>query len=232
MNIELKDISKTFWQNGIESIVLKNSSLKLQQGKIIALTGVSGAGKSTLLSIAAGIQKPSSGSVFWNGTDIAEFSDDEISKLRNKNIGFVSQEYSLIPSLNVLDNVRLPFFLTDGSKSDARQTIFRARELLVQLGLEKLSESFPGTLSGGENRRTVIARALMNDPEIIIADEPSSNLDSEQADKINLIFRTLAKNGKQFFLPLTTKKQLLPAMNIIFLKMENCGKKKYCNGQL
>lgn len=200
MNIELKDISKTFWQNGIESIVLKNSSLKLQQGKIIALTGVSGAGKSTLLSIAAGIQKPSSGSVFWNETDIAEFSDDEISKLRNKNIGFVSQEYSLIPSLNVLDNVRLPFFLTDGSKSDARQTIFRARELLVQLGLEKLSESFPGTLSGGENRRTVIARALMNDPEIIIADEPSSNLDSEQADKINQIFSTLAKNGKAVLL--------------------------------
>ena len=200
MNIELKDISKTFWQNGIESIVLKNSLLKLQQGKIIALTGVSGAGKSTLFSIAAGIQKPSSGSVFWNETDIAEFSDDEISKLRNKNIGFVSQEYSLIPSLNVLDNVRLPFFLTDGSKSDARQTIFRARELLVQLGLEKLSESFPGTLSGGENRRTVIARALMNDPEIIIADEPSSNLDSEQADKINQIFRTLAKNGKSVLL--------------------------------
>ena len=200
MNIELKDISKTFWQNGIERTVLKNSSLKLQRGKIIALTGVLGAGKSTLLSIAAGIQKPSSGSVFWNGTDIAEFSDDEISKLRNKNIGFVSQEYSLIPSLNVLDNVRLPFFLTDGSKSDARQTIFRARELLVQLGLEKLSESFPGTLSGGENRRTVIARALMNDPEIIIADEPSSNLDSEQADKINQIFRTLAKNGKAVLL--------------------------------
>lgn len=200
MNIELKDISKTFWQNGIERTVLKNTSLKLQQGKIIALTGVSGAGKSTLFSIAAGIQKPSSGSVFWNETDIAEFSDDEISKLRNKNIGFVSQEYSLIPSLNVLDNVRLPFFLTDGSKSDARQTIFRARELLVQLGLEKLSESFPGTLSGGENRRTVIARALMNDPEIIIADEPSSNLDSEQADKINQIFRTLAKNGKAVLL--------------------------------
>ena len=200
MNIELKDISKTFWQNGIERTVLKNSSLKLQRGKIIALTGVLGAGKSTLLSIAAGIQKPSSGSVFWNGTDIAEFSDDEISKLRNKNIGFVSQEYSLIPSLNVLDNVRLPFFLTDGSKSDARQTIFRARELLVQLGLEKLSESFPGTLSGGENRRTVIAHALMNDPEIIIADEPSSNLDSEQADKINQIFRTLAKNGKAVLL--------------------------------
>lgn len=200
MNIELKDISKTFWQNGIERTVLKNTSLKLQQGKIIALTGVSGAGKSTLLSIAAGIQKPSSGSVFWNGTDIAEFSDDEISKLRNKNIGFVSQEYSLIPSLNVLDNVRLPFFLTDGSKSDARQTIFRARELLVQLGLEKLSESFSGTLSGGENRHTVIARALMNDPEIIIADEPSSNLDSEQADKINQIFRTLAKNGKAVLL--------------------------------
>ena len=200
MNIELKDISKTFWQNGIERTVLKNTSLKLQQGKIIALTGVSGSGKSTLLSIAAGIQKPSSGSVFWNGTDIAEFSDDEISKLRNKNIGFVSQEYSLIPSLNVLDNVRLPFFLTDGSKSDAHQTIFRARELLVQLGLEKLSESFPGTLSGGENRRTVIARALMNDPEIIIADEPSSNLDSEQADKINQIFRTLAKNGKAVLL--------------------------------
>ena len=110
MNIELKDISKTFWQNGIERTVLKNTSLKLQQGKIIALTGVSGAGKSTLFSIAAGIQKLSSGSVFWNGTDIAEFSDDEISKLRNKNIGFVSQEYSLIPSLNVLDNVRLPFF--------------------------------------------------------------------------------------------------------------------------
>lgn len=200
MNIELKDISKTFWQNGIERTVLKNTSLKLQQGKIIALSGVSGAGKSTLLSIAAGIQKPSSGSVFWNETDIAEFSDDEISKLRNKNIGFVSQEYSLIPSLNVLDNVRLPFFLTDGSKSDARQTIFRARELLVQLGLEKLSESFPGTLSGGENRRIVIARALMNDPEIIIADEPSSNLDSEQADKINQIFRTLAKNGKAVLL--------------------------------
>ena len=200
MNIELNDISKTFWQNGIERTVLKNSSLKLQWRKIIALTGVSGAGKSTLLSIAAGIQKPFSGSVFWNGTDIAEFSDDEISKLRNKNIGFVSQEYSLIPSLNVLDNVRLPFFLTDGSKSDARQTIFRARELLVQLGLEKLSESFPGTLSGGENRRTVIARALMNDPEIIIADEPSSNLDSEQADKINQIFSTLAKNGKAVLL--------------------------------
>lgn len=142
MNIELKDISKTFWQNGIERTVLKNSSLKLQRGKIIALTGVSGAGKSTLLSIAAGIQKPSSGSVFWNETDIAEFSDDEISKLRNKNIGFVSQEYSLIPSLNVLDNVRLPFFLTDGSKSDARQTIFRAENFLFSLDLKNYPKVF------------------------------------------------------------------------------------------
>ncbi len=201
MTIELKNISKKFVQNNKNRTVLKNISLKLKPGKLSVITGISGAGKSTLISIAAGIQKPSSGKVLWDGKDINQFNDDEISFLRNKNVGFVSQEYSLILSLSVLDNVRLPFYLVNDRKNKNHKTNEtelqkRAEELINQLGLEKVKHSFPGTLSGGENRRAVIARALINDPKVIIADEPSSNLDSEQGKKIMDIFKSLSEKGK------------------------------------
>ena len=109
-------------QNNENRTVLKNISLELKLGKLSVITGISGAGKSTLISIAAGIQKPSEGIVFWDGKDINQFNDDEISFLRNKNVGFVSQEYSLIPSLNVLDNVRLPFYLANDRKNKNHKT--------------------------------------------------------------------------------------------------------------
>jgi putative ABC transport system ATP-binding protein len=177
--LSLDRVSKTF-QSGNRSItVLSDVSLALAPGERLAVIGPSGSGKSTLLALAAGLDTPTSGSVSLGGTSLAELSEDGRAVLRNSLVGFVFQNFQLIPSLTAAENVALPAELLAQLPPDSIQA--RARELLVQVGLEDRTTHYPSQLSGGEQQRVAIARALINRPQIIFADEPTGNLDSVSA---------------------------------------------------
>lgn len=228
--IELKSITKEFSTPRGKLTVLKDFNLKIEAGTFLGLEGRSGAGKSTLLSIIAGLQKPDAGQVFLGQppVNILALNDKELSAFRNKNIGFISQEQSFLENLTVLDNVRLPAFLTKKSSTvlpnlfqhpskdipkqvrndfDVKITE-RALKLLESLGIAGLAKSYPRELSGGENHRLLIARALMNNPDYILADEPTDSVDSEQTQAIIKIFRRLADEGKTILLASHDKEAL------------------------
>lgn len=202
--IELKNITKEFSTPRGKLTVLKDFNLKIEAGTFLGLEGRSGAGKSTLLSIIAGLQKPDAGQVFLGQpqVNILTLNDKELSTFRNKNIGFISQEQSFLENLSVLDNVRLPAYLVNKEKAqkDSEEITERALTLLEALGIAGLAKSFPRELSGGENHRLLIARALMNNPDYILADEPTDSVDAEQTQAIIKIFRRLADEGKTILL--------------------------------
>lgn len=173
-------------------------NLTISDGSFLGIQGKSGAGKSTLLSIIAGLQAPDSGSVKIDGTDICALSDKECAVFRNQNIGFISQEQSFLENFTVLDNVRLPSYISGSNRTrqNDEQISARAIKLLKDLGIAHLASCYPRELSGGENHRVLIARALINDPKIILADEPTESVDSERTEEIIKIFRDLADHGK------------------------------------
>ena len=197
--IELKSITKEFSTPRGKVSVLKDFNLKIKDGTFLGIGGRSGAGKSTLLSIIAGLQKPDAGEVFLgkNPVNILSFNDKKLSAFRNKNIGFVSQEQSFLENLTVLDNVRLPYYLSKTEEKSAPEAVTeRALSLLESMGIAQLADSYPRDLSGGENHRVLIARALMNNPDYILADEPTDSVDAEQTQAIIKIFRQLSDDGK------------------------------------
>ena len=196
--IEAVNLNKSFITPRGRIDVLKDFSFSIEDGAFVGITGKSGAGKSTLLSIIAGLQKPDSGSLVINGTDLLSLDDKNLSLFRNQNIGFVSQEQSFLENFTVLDNVRLPAFLGNKKVDDgtAKAITERANQLLGSLGIVHLAQNYPNTLSGGENHRVLIARALINNPAIILADEPTDSVDLEQTQSIIRIFRGLANEGK------------------------------------
>ena len=198
--IELKNISKTFVTPSGKKTVLSDFSLSIDDGIFLGISGESGAGKSTLLSIIPGLQKPDSGKVLIDGTDIFSLSDKEICAFRNSNIGFVSQEQSFLENLTVLDNVTLPAFLSQKQNLSKSQILSRAKKLLSDFGIAQLSGQYPSVLSGGENQRVLIARALMNDPKIIVADEPTDSVSENQTKEITRIFKALSNQGKTIVL--------------------------------
>jgi len=210
--IELKNITKEFSTPRGRLTVLKDFNLKIEEGTFLGIEGKSGAGKSTLLSIIAGLQKADAGQVLLGQppVNILTLNDKELSAFRNKNIGFVSQEQSFLENLTVLDNVRLPAFLGNNSKGkiDSEEISKRALSLLKSLGIAGLAESYPRDLSGGENHRVLIARALMNNPEYILADEPTDSVDTEQTQSIIKIFRRLADEGKTILIASHDKEAL------------------------
>lgn len=194
--IELKNISKTFQTPRGTKKLLSDFSLTVNDGTFLGISGESGAGKSTLLSIITGLQKPSSGKVLIDGTDIFSLSDKELSAFRNENIGFVSQEQSFLENLTVLENVALPAFLSHKQNLSKSEIFLRAKKLLSDFGISELSEQYPNVLSGGENQRVLIARALMNDPKIIAADEATDAVSEKQTKEITSIFKALSSQGK------------------------------------
>lgn len=210
--IELKNITKIFSTPRGKLTVLKDFNLKIESGTFLGIEGKSGAGKSTLLSIIAGLQKADAGEVFLGQppVNILALNDKELSAFRNKNIGFISQEQSFLENLTVLDNVRLPSFLGNKGKSreGAEESSKKAMALLESLGIAGLAESYPRDLSGGENHRVLIARALMNNPDYILADEPTDSVDSERTDEIIKIFRRLADEGKTILIASHDKEAL------------------------
>ena len=188
--IELENITKVYRMGKVEVYALKGVTLSLKQGEIISLVGTSGSGKSTLLSIIGCLDRPTSGSYFFNGADVSQFNDNKLAEIRNRELGFVFQEFNLLSRASALANVELP--LIYGGSRRKRQ---RAMEALERVGLGARANHKPTELSGGEQQRVAIARALVNNPAIILADEPTGNLDSVSTTEIMAIFQRLNQEG-------------------------------------
>jgi putative ABC transport system ATP-binding protein len=190
MIIDLKGVSKKYITGETEFFVLKDIDLKIKEGEFISIVGASGSGKSTLLHLIGALDRPTTGTVKIMNKNIAKLNDDSLAELRNTAIGFVFQTFNLIPRLTALENVTMPtYFGTNVNKE-------KAMELIKMVGLEKRAHHMPNQLSGGERQRVAIARALINDPKVILADEPTGNLDTKTGGKIIDVFKTLNKQGK------------------------------------
>ncbi len=180
--------------------VLKGIDIEINKGEIVSIVGSSGAGKTTLLQIIGTLDKPSSGEIIINDINITSLKDKELSEFRNKHIGFVFQFHHLLPEFTALENVCIPAFIARKSKAEAET---RAKELLGFLGLSERINHKPKELSGGEQQRVAVARALINNPSIILADEPSGNLDSENAKELHKLFLKLRDTYNQTFVIVT-----------------------------
>ena len=185
--------------------VLKNVSLQINKAEVVAIVGASGAGKTTLLQLIGTLDKPSNGKISINNTDVATLSDKKLSAFRNKNIGFVFQFHHLLPEFTAIENVCLPALIAGVAKKEAT---YKAAELLNMLGVSHRTEHKPNELSGGEQQRVAVARALINDPAVILADEPSGNLDTNNAHELHKLFFTLREKLQQTFVIVTHNKDL------------------------
>lgn len=194
--IQLSDIRKKF--DRLE--VLKGVSLEISDSEIVAIVGPSGAGKTTLLQIMGSLERPDSGRVLYDGTDIFKLSDKKLAAFRNRHIGFVFQFHSLLPEFSLEENVALPA-LIGGDKRNAAMS--RARELLDYMGLSERLRHKPAQLSGGERQRAAVARALINNPGVILADEPSGSLDSANRTELHRLFFDLRRDRGQSFVIVT-----------------------------
>ena len=181
--IRMENITKSFDLNKNKVEVLKGINLQIADDEFIALMGPSGSGKSTLLGILAGIDSPTSGEIYIYGQDISKKKEDELARFRNENVGIVFQAYNLIPSLNAIQNVKAPLY-AGKNKLTSKEIDERAKKLLDMVGLSHRDTHKPGELSGGEQQRVAIARALINNPKILIADEPTGNLDAKTGEEI------------------------------------------------
>jgi len=191
--IELKNVSKTYKMDEVEVPVLKDVSLKISEKEFVAIMGPSGSGKSTLLNMVGCLDRPSSGKIFLDGTDISTLNDSELAKLRGRKIGFVFQFFHLYPTLTAKENIELPMMIIELDKETREK---RAEELLKIVGLEKRAGHLPSQLSGGERQRVAVARALANNPSLLLADEPTGNLDSKKGKEIIDLFIKLNKEGR------------------------------------
>ena len=188
--IELENITKIYRMGKVEVPALRGITLNIEQKEMVAIIGASGSGKSTLMQIIGCLDKPTLGRYTFDGADVSRLNDDKLAEMRNKDFGFVFQEYNLLSRVSALANVELPLIYSGGR--DKRQ---RAMEALERVGLGARAKHKPTELSGGEQQRVAIARALVNNPDIILADEPTGNLDSATTDQIIALFRQLNQDG-------------------------------------
>lgn len=190
--IEIRDIIRDF-QLGQETVhVLKGIDLDIERGDYVAIMGPSGSGKSTLMNLLGCLDTPTAGTYILNGKDVSQMSDDELAEIRNTEIGFVFQTFNLLPRTTALDNVALPMVYAGKSKSDRNK---RAEEVLTDVGLSDRMDHKPNQLSGGQRQRVAVGRALVNKPSIILADEPTGNLDSKTGHEIMNLFDDIHKAG-------------------------------------
>lgn len=191
------DITKIYVGTDVGTTALKDIDLIVKKGEFLAITGRSGSGKSTLMHIIGLLDTPTSGTYFLNGTDASKLDEDEQAFQRNKEIGFVFQSFNLLPKLNALENVILPAIYAG---TNAKERTEKALELLTELGLEDHLNKRPNQMSGGQQQRVAIARALMNNPELILADEPTGNLDTRSGEDVMNTLKQLNKEGKTIVL--------------------------------
>ena len=195
MLIKLKEITKVYRTREIETTALDNVNIGIEKGEFVSVMGPSGCGKSTLLNIVGLLDKPTSGSVTIDGELTSELSDRALAALRNRRLGFVFQSFHLIPTLNVADNVELPLIYRKGVSASERRRL--VEEVLEKVGLSHRTRHMPAQLSGGQSQRVAIARAIVGSPEIILADEPTGNLDSRMgAEVMDILHRLNREDGK------------------------------------
>ena len=190
--VEVSNVRKSYMLGKMEVPVLSNISLRIEKGEFLAIVGPSGSGKSTLMNLIGCLDRPTEGQVLIKGRDLDGMSDEELARLRGLEIGFVFQTFNLVPRLTAFENVLLPTFANSRSTDPQK----RAKELLSIMGLKDRMRHRPGELSGGQSQRVSIARALINDPSILLADEPTGNLDSKTGFEILNIFMDLNKDGR------------------------------------
>jgi putative ABC transport system ATP-binding protein len=195
--IKLENISKSYIMGKQELRVLKGISLEVFKNEYVALMGPSGSGKSTLMNLLGCLDSPTAGKYILNGLDVSQMTDDSLADVRNKEIGFVFQQFNLLPRLTAAENVALPL-IYNGSKKKDRS--LQSLEMLMRVGLDDRSHHKPTELSGGQNQRVAIARALVNNPSIILADEPTGNLDSKTSVEIMKIFDKIHREGNTVIL--------------------------------
>jgi len=191
--VKIENVSKIYQLGSVQLPALRNVDLAIEEGEYIAIMGPSGSGKSTLLNLLGCLDKPTSGQYWLGERDVSGLDDDELSLIRGKRIGFIFQSYNLIGQLNVIENIELPMFYQGFSEHDSAD---HAKKLAEMVGLGDRTKHRPSELSGGQQQRVAIARALANDPMIILADEPTGNLDSESGAEILSILDDLHKRGK------------------------------------
>ncbi|MBR3658452.1 MAG: ABC transporter ATP-binding protein [Bacteroidaceae bacterium] len=199
--IELENITRSF--GSLQ--VLKGISLNIERGEVVSITGPSGAGKTTLLQIMGSLDKPDGGKVIYDGQDITRMSEKEISAFRNRHIGFVFQFHQLLPEFTALENITIPMLIAG---QGMRQANARAKELLQMLGLADRADHKPSELSGGEKQRIAVARALANQPDVILADEPSGSLDTKNKEELHKLFFSLRDQLGQTFVIVTHDESL------------------------
>ena len=199
--IDIKDIKKSF--GSLQ--VLRGVNLHIDKGEVISIVGPSGAGKTTLLQLIGALDRPTSGSILFNGRDLASMSDKQLATFRNRQIGFVFQFHQLLPEFTALENIIIPALIARRSRSEAEK---EAMELLSIMGLQERAGHKPSELSGGENQRVAVARALINKPALILADEPSGSLDSKNKEELHKLFFELRARYGQTFLIVTHDEEL------------------------
>ncbi len=196
--LRVENLSKVYGNGGAKVVALDNVSFKVDKGEFVAIVGASGSGKSTLLHLIGGVDRPTSGKVFIDGKDIYKFNDDELAIFRRRQVGLIYQFYNLIPILSVEENITLPLKLDNREINKAK-----LEEMLKLLGLESRRNHLPSELSGGQQQRTSIGRAMITAPSIILADEPTGNLDSKSSDEIVALLKKSNRDYKQTIIMIT-----------------------------
>jgi lipoprotein-releasing system ATP-binding protein len=217
--LEAREISKSFSTEAGELKVLKEISIAIKAGEMVGIIGASGAGKSTLLHILGALDKPTSGQVLFQGRDISTLDDQALARFRNMSVGFVFQFHHLLPEFNSLENVVLPGMI---GGMDVRETQEKAKEILGDLGLFKRMHHRPGELSGGEQQRVAVARALIRNPQVVLADEPTGNLDTATGNELFELFIELNRKKGITFVVVTHNKSLSDRCHRILEMADGC----------
>ena len=213
--LRVENLTKIYGKDTTKVVALDNVSFSVEKGEFVAIVGASGSGKSTLLHLLGGVDRPTSGKVYIDGKDIYDFNDDKLAIFRRRQVGLIYQFYNLIPILNVEENITLPLSL-DNREVDSK----RLDEMLNLLGLQNRKNHLPNELSGGQQQRTSIGRALITNPTIILADEPTGNLDSKSSDEIVALLKKSNKELKQTIIMITHNMEIAKSADRI-LKIED-----------
>jgi putative ABC transport system ATP-binding protein len=198
--IQVQNVSKSYWRDSFEIPVLNDISIEVNEGEFFGLMGPSGSGKTTLLNLIAGIDRPSKGNIVVGGVDIAKLNESALAKWRSQHVGFVFQFYNLLPVLTAFENVELPLLLTSLSKAERKKHVELALDVV---GLADRTRHYPKQLSGGQEQRVAIARAIVTDPTLLVADEPTGDLDKHSAEEIMTLLERLNKEYKKTIVMVT-----------------------------
>lgn len=214
--IDMKNITKVYRIGDIKVNALRGADLIIRKGEFVAIMGPSGSGKSTLMNIIGALDIPTSGTYFLEDIDISRLNDNQLAEIRNKKIGFVFQTFNLLSKSNIMGNIELPLIYSGKSQKKSRKKIIK--EIMRSIGLTKWARHRPSELSGGQRQRVAIGRALVNDPAVILADEPTGNLDSRTGEEIMAIFQDLNRQGKTILFVTHELELARHAQKIVYLR--------------